>query len=168
MEIGSTIRSIAEMHRMVIEELRTSSAAMHVSSRAVAEEQAVVGAPVVRVELAELAVRVVREALAVLAELVVQGDREAPVELEELVSQVVRVGPAASAELVSQAAPVELVARAVLAVPAIVPAVALVLEIDQVEEQVPVIVPVEAREQETVQVAAVPELDPVVGRRKIK
>jgi len=51
------------MRRMVIGELRTSSAAMRVNSRAAV--RAVVVAPVVRVELAELAAQGAREALAV-------------------------------------------------------------------------------------------------------
>ena len=54
---GNTIRNIAEMHPMVIEEPRTSSVAMRVSSRA-AELAIARGAPaepVVRVGLVELA-----------------------------------------------------------------------------------------------------------------
>jgi hypothetical protein len=63
---GSTIRSTAEMHRMVIEEPQTSSVAMRVSSRAVVEELAVVVAPVVRVESVELVAQGAPEARAVL------------------------------------------------------------------------------------------------------
>jgi hypothetical protein len=65
--VGSITRNIAEMRRMAIEEPRTSSVAMRVSSRAVAGELAVVVAPVVRVELAELeepAAQVAQEVLA--------------------------------------------------------------------------------------------------------
>jgi hypothetical protein len=58
--IGSTTRNIAEMRPMAIEELRTSSAAMHVSSRAAV--LAVVVAPGVR---GELAAQGAQEALAV-------------------------------------------------------------------------------------------------------
>ena len=61
--IGNITRSIAEMRRMATGELRTSSAAMRVNSRAAV--RAVVVAPVVRVELAELAAQGAREALAV-------------------------------------------------------------------------------------------------------
>jgi len=51
------------MRRMAIGELRTSSAAMRVNSRAAV--LAVVEAPAVRAELAELAAQGAREALAV-------------------------------------------------------------------------------------------------------
>jgi hypothetical protein len=51
---GSITRNIEEMRRMVIEEPRTSSVAMRVSSRAA--ELAVVGEPVVRAGLVALAV----------------------------------------------------------------------------------------------------------------
>ena len=61
--IGNITRSIAEMRRMAIGELRTSSAAMRVNSRAAV--LAVVEAPAVRAELAELAAQGAREALAV-------------------------------------------------------------------------------------------------------
>ena len=61
--IGSTIRNTAEMLRMATGELRTSSAAMRVNSRAAVLAVAV--APVVRAELAELAAQGAREALAV-------------------------------------------------------------------------------------------------------
>jgi len=60
---GSTTRNTAEMRPMAIEELRTNSAAMRVSSRAAV--LAVVVAPVVRAELAELAAQGAQEALAV-------------------------------------------------------------------------------------------------------
>ena len=54
---GSITRNIAEMRRMVIEEPRTSSVAMRVSSRAaeLAIARVASGEPVVRVELVELA-----------------------------------------------------------------------------------------------------------------
>ena len=61
--IGNITRSIAEMRRMATGELRTSSAAMRVNSQAAV--LAVVVAPVVRAELAELAAQGAREALAV-------------------------------------------------------------------------------------------------------
>ena len=61
--IGNITRSIAEMRHMVTGELRTSSAATRVNSRAAGLAVAV--APVVRAELAELAAQGAREALAV-------------------------------------------------------------------------------------------------------
>jgi hypothetical protein len=61
---GSIIRNIAEMRRTVIEELRTGSVAMRVSSPAA--ELAVVVEPVVRVELAEPAAQGAPVARAVL------------------------------------------------------------------------------------------------------
>lgn len=63
------------MHLTVIEELRTSSVAMRVSSRAAELAVAVApGEPAVRVELAELAAQAAQEALAVRAGPVVPED----------------------------------------------------------------------------------------------
>jgi hypothetical protein len=73
------------MRHMAIEEQRTSSVAMRVSNRAVAEERAVVAEPVVPVALVELAVQEARVALVALAEPVAQVVREA---LAEPVAQV--------------------------------------------------------------------------------
>ena len=87
---------------MVIEEPRTSSVPMRVSNPEVAEELAVVVAPVVRVGLAELVAQVVPEALA------------------EPAVQVARVVPVAQVEPVAREAlaePVSQVVQEALAVP---------------------------------------------------
>ena len=76
---GSITRNIAEMHRMVIEELLTSLVAMLVNSRAVAVALAAVvesAVPAVQVALVELAVQEAPGELAAQvasAALVVQG-----------------------------------------------------------------------------------------------
>lgn len=77
---GSITRNIEEMRRMVIEEPRTSSVAMRVSSRA-AELAVVVasGEPVVRAGLVAPAAQVAQEVLAAPEE---QAAREALAELE--------------------------------------------------------------------------------------
>ena len=146
---GSTTRNIAEMHRMVIEEPRTSLAAMRVSSRAGAVELEVGVAPVVRVALVVLVVQAVRAVLAG------QADQEAPVVLVAQVAQVVpavlvvQVGRAVLAGQADQEAPVvlvaqvelaELVSQAALAVLAIVPALEpVIVQVAELET-----VPVEA------------------------
>jgi hypothetical protein len=75
------------MHLTVIEELRTSSVAMRVSSRAA--ELAVAGEPAVQV--VELAAQAAQEALAVRAGPVVPEDPVVPVALVVLENQVARV-----------------------------------------------------------------------------
>src|SRR5262249_24370819 len=89
-------RNIAGMLPMAIKERRTSSVAMRVSSRAVAEEQAAVVGPVVRVGLAAL------------EELAAQAVAEVPAELVSQVARVEPVGREALAELVVPAAEREL------------------------------------------------------------
>jgi hypothetical protein len=141
--IGNTIRNTGEMRHMAIEEQRTSSVAMRVSSPGVAAE------PVVRVGLVELAAQVAREAL---AELAVQVVPEGLVGLEELVDRVAREALVEPAVLVVQAAREALVELVVQVAPAelVVPAVELGLnreagpELDLVEVELahaPVAVP---------------------------
>jgi len=74
--IGSIIRNTAEMRRMVTGELRTSSVAMRVSSRADVAVLAAGAEPVVQVGLVELAAQVDQEALAELAVQAALGELE--------------------------------------------------------------------------------------------
>jgi hypothetical protein len=109
---GSTTRNIAEMHRMVIEELRTNLAAMRVSSRAVAVVLAVAAEPVAQVASVALVVQVGRAVLEALAVLAVQVGRAVLEALAALAVQVARAVLEALAVLVSQAAREALVALA--------------------------------------------------------
>src|SRR5262245_46955973 len=143
--IGSIIRNIGEMRRMVIGEPRTSSVAMRVSSRVA--ELAVVAEPAVRVGLVEQVAQADQEALAALVEQVVQVAQEA---LAELAVQVAQEALAELAVQVAQEALAELEHVQVEAVPEHVQA-----------EAVPELVQVEAV-PELVLVEGVPELDRVV------
>ena len=163
---GSITRNIAEMHRMVIEELRTSSAAMRVSSLAAVLE--VVVEPVVRVglvELAELDVRVAQEALEALAvpeDQVVPAGRAVLVGPEGRVALAVPENRAAWVVLVGPDDPVVQAAWVVLVAPGGpgVPAVWVVLGSPGVLVALLVrpIVPAEA----------VPERDQPEARRRIR
>jgi hypothetical protein len=126
---------------MAIEEPLINSVAMRVSSRAVAEERAVVADQVELVALVELDDQVAQEELEALVELVAQAAQVELGGLAEPANQADQVEPGdqvAPVNLAVQEASVELVAQAGLAV-VVVPVVELVLsreagpELDPVE-----------------------------------
>lgn len=131
---GSITRNIEEMRRMVIEEPRTSSVAMRVSSRA-AELAVVVasGEPVVRAGLVAPAAQVAQEVLAALVEL---AAREALAELELNRVEAPGRDPAAAGPVPSQAAELE---------HGPVPAELELVQVEAVPERDPVAVPLRTK-----------------------